>query len=169
MRGERIPSTLHFAVMHALLLVGIMMGCVALPRDAAARLDSSFLLTPEASEMTRSAPAQFTVRLQTNKGDLLLEIHRDWAPFGVDHFYNLVRAGYYDGVRFTRVIEGRWAQFGIHGEPRISQLWRKRPMPDDPFRESNLRGTIAYDLAVLTRFPFVEDSLQLHRVGAGRI
>ena len=145
---EKLPSTRPFAAMPALLLAGIMISCVAQPRDAAARLDSSFLLSPDASEMNQVAPAQFQVRLQTSEGDILIELNRDWAPLGVDRFYNLVRAGYYDGVRFTRVIGGRWAQFGINGDPRISQLWRARPMIDDPLRASNLRGTLAYAFAV---------------------
>jgi homoserine O-acetyltransferase len=77
----------------------------------------------------------------------MIEVHRDWAPHGADRFYNLVRAGYYDEARFFRVIEGRWAQFGINGEPKIAQLWRTRFIPDDPAGESNVRGTVAFAFA----------------------
>lgn len=129
------------------LLVCIMTGCLAPPQDVAGSLDPSFLLLPDAHEMNRTAPEHFKVRMQTSKGTILFELHRQWAPLGVDRFYNLVRGGYYHGVRFTRVIAGRWAQFGIHGDPRISQLWRGRPIMDDPFRESNRRGTLAYAFA----------------------
>jgi len=66
----------------------------------------------------------------------------------VDRFYNLVRAGYYDDARFFRVIQGRWAQFGINGDPRISNVWRARTITDDPRIESNVRGTVAYAFAV---------------------
>jgi cyclophilin family peptidyl-prolyl cis-trans isomerase len=76
------------------------------------------------------------------------EVHRDWSPLGVDHFYNLVEAGYYDGVRFSRVVAGKWAQFGINGDPEISKLWRTRTIPDEPRKVSNVRGTIAYAFAV---------------------
>lgn len=38
------------------------------------------------------APDLFHVRLETSAGETLIEVHRDWAPIGVDHFYNLVRA-----------------------------------------------------------------------------
>jgi cyclophilin family peptidyl-prolyl cis-trans isomerase len=109
---------------------------------------TSLLLTPEAPEMNRRAPEHFNVRLETSKGDILIEIHRDWAPNGVDRFYNLVRAGYYDQARFHRVIKGRWAQFGVNGDPKVSNVWRARTIPDDPRRESNVRGTIAYAFAV---------------------
>jgi cyclophilin family peptidyl-prolyl cis-trans isomerase len=108
----------------------------------------SRLLTPDAPEMNRRAPDRFNAQLETSKGVILIEIHRDWAPNGVDRFYNLVRAGYYDGVRFHRVIEGRWAQFGVNGDPKVSSAWRERTIPDDPRRESNVRGTIAYAFAV---------------------
>jgi homoserine O-acetyltransferase len=98
--------------------------------------------------MNGEAPARFLVRLETSKGDVEIEARRDWAPVGADRFYNLVRHGYYDGVRFHRVVAGKWAQFGIHGDPRISKLWRDRPIKDDPFVQSNRRGTVAYAFAV---------------------
>src|SRR5262249_53263567 len=87
-------------------------------------------------------------RLETSKGEILIEVHRDWAPIGVDRFYNLVRAGYYDQARFFRVIKGRWAQFGINGDPKVSKVWRSRTISDEPRRESNTRGAIAYAFAV---------------------
>jgi peptidyl-prolyl cis-trans isomerase A (cyclophilin A) len=109
---------------------------------------SAPLLAPGAAKMNRRAPDLFHVRLKTSKGVILLEIHRDWAPHGADRFFNLVSAGYYDQGRFFRVIKGRWAQFGIHGDPKIASLWRTQTIPDDPRRESNSRGTIAYAFAV---------------------
>lgn len=108
----------------------------------------SLLLTPDAPEMKRRAPDLFNLRFETSKGAMLIEIHRAWSPQGVDHFYNLVSAGYYDGVRFSRVVKGKWAQFGINGDPKISNVWRTRTIPDEPRRESNVYGTIAYAFAV---------------------
>jgi homoserine O-acetyltransferase len=98
--------------------------------------------------MNEEAPATCRVRLETTRGEIEIEMHRAWAPRGADRFYNLVRHGYYDGVRFHRVIAGKWAQFGIHGDPRVSMLWRERSFPDDPFSESNRRGTVAFAFAV---------------------
>jgi peptidyl-prolyl cis-trans isomerase A (cyclophilin A) len=98
--------------------------------------------------MNRQAPQLFQVALQTSRGRILLEIHRAWAPHGADRFYNLVRAGFFDQARFFRVIQGRWAQFGIPAEPGIARLWRTQTIPDDPRRESNQRGTIAFAFAV---------------------
>jgi cyclophilin family peptidyl-prolyl cis-trans isomerase len=106
------------------------------------------LLRPDSPEMKREAPASFRVLLETTKGRIEIAVRREWAPRGADRFYNLVRHGYYDEVRFHRVVAGRWAQFGINGDPRISTIWRERPIEDDPFVQSNDRGTIAYAFAV---------------------
>jgi homoserine O-acetyltransferase len=105
------------------------------------------LLSPDSPEMNRRAPDVCKVKLETTKGDIIMEMRREWAPLGVDRFYNLVRAGYYDGVKFHRISAGNWAQFGINGEPKISQAWRKATIKDDPFRESNVRGTVAFAFA----------------------
>jgi cyclophilin family peptidyl-prolyl cis-trans isomerase len=134
----------------------VAVGCLAAiaiacsPRDwsSAAVAPSPALFTPAAPEMNRTAPGKFLVRLNTSQGEILLEIHRDWAPHGVDRFYNLVRAGYYNQCRFSRVIAGKWAQFGVNGNPKISKLWREQTIPDDPRGESNVRGTIAFAFAV---------------------
>ncbi len=128
-----------------IVVVAALMCAALLPVHAQA---PSLLLKPDAPEMNKRAPELFNVRFETSKGAILIEVHRDWAPNGVDRFYNLVRAGYYDQVRFHRVIEGRWAQFGVNGDPKVSNLWRAKTIPDDPRRESNVRGAIAYAFAV---------------------
>lgn len=94
------------------------------------------------------APETFRVRLSTTKGDIVIDCVRAWAPHGADRFHELVQAGYYDDSALCRVIAGRWVQFGINGDPKVSQAWRERAIPDDPFRESNVRGTVAFAFAV---------------------
>jgi peptidyl-prolyl cis-trans isomerase A (cyclophilin A) len=95
-----------------------------------------------------TAPSVFQVRLETTKGAIVIEVHRDWAPNGAGRFYELVTSGYFDGNRFFRVVAGRWAQFGINGDPAVAKAWRDRPIPDDPRRQSNVRGTVAFAFAV---------------------
>jgi peptidyl-prolyl cis-trans isomerase A (cyclophilin A) len=107
------------------------------------------LLNPDDPEMNRRAPARFNVRMETSKGLIVIEVHRDWAPLGADRFYNLVRAGYYDQVRFHRIRKDTWAQFGVNGDPKISNVWKTRSIPDDPPRESNQRGAVAFAFAVV--------------------
>jgi cyclophilin family peptidyl-prolyl cis-trans isomerase len=112
------------------------------------KTSSALLLNPDASEMNRRAPDLFDVLLETSKGQIVIEVHRDWSPRGADRFYNLVRAGYYDDVRFSRVIQGKWAQFGVNGDPKISNAWRNQTIPDDLRVVSNSRGTVAFAFAV---------------------
>ena len=57
-------------------------------------------------------------------------------------------AGYYDDSRFFRIRKGTWAQFGISGDPKVSQAWRDQTIPDDPFVQTNARGTVAFAFAV---------------------
>jgi peptidyl-prolyl cis-trans isomerase A (cyclophilin A) len=110
------------------------------------RLLAVSLLAMEA--VAAAAPPVFRVRLDTTKGPIVIEVHRDWAPHGADRFYDLVTSGYYDDNRFFRVVAGRWAQFGINGSPEVAKKWRERPIPDDPRRESNVRGSVAFAFAV---------------------
>ena len=88
------------------------------------------------------------MRLETSKGPIAVEVHRDWAPHGADRFLELVSAGYFDDSRFFRVHAGQWAQFGINGDPAVAKRWRDRPIPDDPRAQSNVRGTVTFAFAV---------------------
>ncbi len=90
------------------------------------------------------APAEFKVRFDTSKGPVVIEVHRDWAPNGVDRFYELVKSGYYDEARFFRVVPNFVVQWGINKDPKISQKWSQNYIPDDPVKESNHLGYITY-------------------------
>jgi cyclophilin family peptidyl-prolyl cis-trans isomerase len=94
--------------------------------------------------LTEQAPPVYKAKFDTSKGPFVIEVHRDWAPLGADRFYNLVRAGYYDDSRFTRVVPNFIAQFGIAGDPAVARLWYGRGFPDDPVKQSNTRGTLAF-------------------------
>ena len=123
----------------------IVLACalVSIGQDSSPR-NRRFLLVPESPEMNRRAPDIARVRLETTRGIIRLEMHRAWAPHGVDRFYNLVRNGFYDQAAVFRVRAGMWAQFGINGDPKIALLWRRRTIPDDARVESNVRGTVAF-------------------------
>jgi peptidyl-prolyl cis-trans isomerase A (cyclophilin A) len=99
------------------------------------------------SALRETAPAKFKARFETSKGALVVDVTREWAPNGADRFYNLVKNGFYDGVRFFRVLDGFMAQFGINGDPKISAAWRDARIQDDPVRQSNRRGFITYAMA----------------------
>jgi peptidyl-prolyl cis-trans isomerase A (cyclophilin A) len=111
-------------------------------RTAAQR--RAVLRDPSSEFWSTRAPATFTADVETSRGAITIELTRAWAPAGVDHFYNLARAGYYDDSRFFRVLFGFVAQFGIAGDPTIANLWGRRTIPADSVREHNVRGTLAY-------------------------
>ncbi len=93
------------------------------------------------------APESFSVRFETTKGDIVLRLQRAWAPIGVDRFYNLTKVGYFDDAAFFRVLPGFVAQFGVHGNPEVSRIWKNSEIPDDPVRESNRRGYLTFATA----------------------
>lgn len=90
------------------------------------------------------APSTFRVRLDTSKGPIVIEAHREWAPHGADRFHELVTSGYFNDTRFFRVVRGQWAQFGINGDPATATRWRTKTIPDDPPKQSNVRGRVAF-------------------------
>ena len=100
------------------------------------------LLHPAA--LHAKAPATYGVEFTTTKGTFVVTVHRSWAPRGADRFYNLVRARFYDGNEFFRVVKGFVVQFGISGFPSVSTAWQNANIKDDPVQASNTVGTITY-------------------------
>jgi len=96
-----------------------------------------------AAPAAERAPDKFTVNLDTSKGPVSIEIYREWAPIGVDHFYQLVKSNFYDGARFFRIVPNFIVQFGIAADPQVTARW-KTSIADDPVRQHNLRGTLTY-------------------------
>ena len=52
------------------------------------------------------------VKLETSKGDITLELYPDKAPVTVANFLEYVKAGFYNGTIFHRVINGFMIQGG---------------------------------------------------------
>jgi len=65
-----------------------------------------------------------SVRMQTSKGTIVLELDADKAPETVANFLEYVRSGFYDGTIFHRVIPG----FMIQGGGFTTDLNAKPPM-----------------------------------------
>jgi peptidyl-prolyl cis-trans isomerase A (cyclophilin A) len=94
--------------------------------------------------LKETAPATFKVDFDTSAGAFTIEVHREWAPNGADRFYNLVKNGYFENVRFFRVVPNFMVQFGISGEPSLNSVWRDARIPRDPVKQSNTRGYVTY-------------------------
>ena len=91
-----------------------------------------------------SVPENYRVRFDTTKGPFTVEVTRAWAPRGGDRFHELLRMKFYDGARFFRVRPKFVVQFGISADPKANELWRQLKLPDDPVKQSNLRGFVSY-------------------------
>jgi peptidyl-prolyl cis-trans isomerase A (cyclophilin A) len=126
----------------ATLVSAFALLALAVPASAQAQAN---LATP--ANLNEKAPATYKAKFDTSKGVFVVEVTRDWAPNGADRFYNLVKNGFYDNVRFFRVISGFMVQFGISGDPKISAPWREARIADDPVKQSNKRGYITYAMA----------------------
>jgi peptidyl-prolyl cis-trans isomerase A (cyclophilin A) len=96
------------------------------------------------SSLHATAPAAYRVSFATTRGTFVVTVHRAWAPRGADRFYNLVRAHFFDGVTFYRVVKGFVVQFGISPDPAVSAAWRSATIKDDPVKVSNTPGTITF-------------------------
>jgi len=65
---------------------------------------------------TSSQAADPQVRLETNFGDIILELYPDKAPKSVSNFLNYVNSSFYDNTVFHRVIDGFMVQGGGFNE-----------------------------------------------------
>jgi len=132
---------------------------------------SQAILHPDAAKLFEAAPDSFAVHVVTSHGAFDIKVHRDWSPKGVDRLYYLVSNGFYDGIRFYRVIDGFMAQFGAHGDTAVAHVWSDRPFKDDPVKHSNKRGTLTFaktgapDSRTTQLFINYRDNVQLDGMG----
>jgi cyclophilin family peptidyl-prolyl cis-trans isomerase len=117
-----------------------------------------------------AAPAEFKVRLETTKGDLVVRVVREWAPRGADRFHALVKSGAYDDTRFYRVLPKFIAQWGFCADPKVTAKWRDTPIKDDPVKKRNVRGTLSFakggpDTRTLNVFVNLKDNASLDKDG----
>lgn len=99
------------------------------------------------ASLNEKAPDTYRARFETSAGVFVVEVNRAAAPLGADRFYNLVKNGFYDEARFFRAIPGFMVQFGIHGDPAVSSVWRNARINDDPVKDTNAPMTITFATA----------------------
>jgi peptidyl-prolyl cis-trans isomerase A (cyclophilin A) len=128
--------TRRFAVALAVLAALVSAGVGLAAQSAAALKDPA--------KLKEQAPAKYNARFDTSVGTFVVTVTREWAPLGADRFYNLVKNGYYDNVRFFRVIPNFMVQFGINGDPALNAIWRNARIGVDPVKQRNMRGYITY-------------------------
>ncbi len=109
---------------------------------SALRLTRAALLVALSWFWMAAAPAQ-TVRLSTNLGDIDVELQADKAPVTVANFTAYVKAGFFDGVIFHRVIETFMVQTGGYTADLRQKTTRKPIALESDNGLSNVRGSVA--------------------------
>jgi cyclophilin family peptidyl-prolyl cis-trans isomerase len=101
------------------LLVGTPGALALAAREALTRLGEHDLAHPAIPHGPHDELAlpegPVRVRLETNRGAIVIELDPARAPRNARNFLGLVRAGFYDGLRFHRIVPGFVAQ---GGDPR---------------------------------------------------
>src|SRR3954467_11854873 len=82
--------------------------------------------SPPALNPELAVPDSFLVAFETSRGRFDVMARTQWAPVGVDRFYQLVGVHYFDGAGFFRVVKDFVAQFGLPADPSRSKAWRVR-------------------------------------------
>jgi peptidylprolyl isomerase len=111
-------------------------------------------LTPEALEaynVEKSNDMNPIAVLQTNKGTIEIELFEDLMPITAGNFKKLVQEGYYNGIKFHRVIDGFMIQGGdpITKTSEVLRYGTGGPgysIPDEHIKHdllTNVRGTIS--------------------------
>jgi len=101
---------------------------------------------PETNSVTKYNTMPI-VKIQTNKGDITLELFPADAPKTVANFIALVKKGFYDGVIFHRVISGFMIQGGDPtgtGSGGPNYQFADELNPETPsYKAGYVRGTLA--------------------------
>lgn len=99
--------------------------------------------TPPVPDAAERQPDVVYVSMDTNKGEVLLELNRQLAPVSVDNFLRYVEEDFYSGVVFHRIVPGFVVQAG--GFTRDMQQKETHAPIVNEWRNqlSNTRGTIA--------------------------
>jgi len=142
-RPAALLECVIIAVMKALLTL-LALGTAAFAQTPAA---APSLMNP--ASLKEQAPATYTAKFTTTKGDFVVSVTRAWAPRGADRFYNLVKNGYFTDASFFRVVtEPRpfIVQFGMPADPKLNRVWQTANIQDDPVTKANTnaKGTLVF-------------------------
>ena len=84
-----------------------------------------------------------TVKIETSKGDIIVELYPDKAPISVANFLSYVESGTYDGTIFHRIIKNFMNQGGGF-TPDFKKVKTKAPIQNEADNGlKNLNNTVA--------------------------
>jgi len=109
---------------------------------------SAFAMLCHADSPTKPYKAIFHLEnLESGKsGEVIVDVHPEWAPLAAQRFEELVEQQFFDNNRFFRVVTGFVAQFGISGNPKVQSEWERKSFPDDAPHDHvhNSRGMLSF-------------------------
>lgn len=118
----KVKKTLAIAIVFVLSIAACVSGPVLEDDPPEPTLDQSDINPPAPGteplqwnappELTLDQSKIFLATLETEKGDIVIELFADRAPITVNNFIFLAENGYYDDTTFHRVLEGFMAQGG---------------------------------------------------------
>ncbi len=97
--------------------------------------------------------AQPQVKLETTKGEIIIELDAENAPVSTENFLDYVRDGFYEGTIFHRVIPGFMIQGGGFTPEMAQKKTREEIKNEADNGLKNSRGTLA-----MARTPVVDSA-----------
>jgi peptidyl-prolyl cis-trans isomerase A (cyclophilin A) len=131
-------------IIRSYALTAAALAALVMPVAAQAQVNPNLAKLRNPAALKETAPAAYKVKFDTTAGAFVVQVHRDWAPLGADRFYNMVKNGFFDDVRFFRVVPDFMVQFGFNGDPAVTAIWDRVKLKDDPVKQSNKRGYMTF-------------------------
>jgi len=75
------------------------------------------------------------VRIRTTKGALTVTLYPEWAPLTVENFLNLTNRGYYDGLRWFRIVPDFVVQTGDATDTGDGDAGYSIPAEENPLEQ----------------------------------
>ncbi|MFT4886175.1 MAG: cyclophilin family peptidyl-prolyl cis-trans isomerase [Pseudohongiellaceae bacterium] len=98
---------------------------------------------PKSTELVTAMKSNPTVLINTNKGNITIELWADKAPISVENFLRYSDSGFYDGLIFHRVIPGFMAQGGGFDQDMVQKSGFEPIKNEAKSDVPNNRGTLA--------------------------
>ena len=92
------------------------------------------------------APDVYCVHIQTDIGDMIIEVNKAWTSLAADRFYQLVSSGFFTNTRFFR-SNTKYLQFGIGADSAVNAFWDRHPIKDEPVILKNTTASISFAMA----------------------
>ncbi|RTZ65241.1 MAG: peptidyl-prolyl cis-trans isomerase [Aquificaceae bacterium] len=134
----KLLSVKHFTILFLSFFM-LFTGCNA--QEGATKASTTKEIKTKTSGEKMSANP--IIKMETNKGNITIELYADKAPLSTENMVNYVKDAFYDGLIFHRVIPGFMIQGGGMN-PDMSEKANKAPIKNEADNGlKNDRGTLA--------------------------